>query len=157
MRQRIRAAGVLLYAVDSDQKIWVLLRTTADKGYSDFGGRRNSVDHTPLDTAIRKCVSESHQIFVEEQLRNAIDPNCYDHIKESSYYLYYAKIDKIDVNEMQSRDVEMQECHEYKWFPQDYDFIINQEDIKNPNPQSIHCRMSNIKNYIKRIQEKEHK
>ncbi|CAL5982602.1 Conserved_hypothetical protein [Hexamita inflata] len=152
---KIKAAGVLLYKVDDNGKIWILLRTTKNKGFSDLGGKNEpGVDRTPLDLAIRKCVSESCEIFEEEQLKQAIDPNFYDHIKESKYILYYAKIDDIDVNEMQSRDVEMQECHEYKWFPQDYNFIINKQD-EEPNAQHIHFRLFNLKKFIQKIVQKE--
>ncbi|CAL5986652.1 Conserved_hypothetical protein [Hexamita inflata] len=141
----IKAAGVLLYAVDSDQKIWVLLRTTKNKGFSDFGGKNEPSDQTPLDLAIRKCVSESCQVLEAQKLKEIIDPEFYDHIKGSKYILYYAKIDKIDLNEMQSRDVEMEGNHEFKWF------------LNGVAPK--HCRIAplNIIQRIKQLEEKERK
>ena len=102
--QSIKAAGILCYVYDDrkKKKIWLLRE---NNGYlTNTGGKTDSVDRNPLETAIRKTVEKTNgHLFSSyhdkrkcfETLWKSLNKqkNKIIYIKESNYLLFIFKLD----------------------------------------------------------------
>lgn len=84
-----KAAGILVYKIVQGQ-IYFLLRQAGNRGFSDFGGKREAVDSSPEDTAVRECFEETNGVFTKEYLYGMIKTSTY--IPQAKYRMYLIEI-----------------------------------------------------------------
>ena len=63
----VRAAGILVWTRKDDQVHRLFRRI--QKKYEDIGGKTDLIDQSPLDTAIRETVEETHVILRNRHAR----------------------------------------------------------------------------------------
>ena len=84
-----KAAGILIYKTEN-KKIHFLLRQSGGRGFSDFGGKREPIDMSPEDTAVRECFEETNGVFNKEFLYGMAGISIY--IPQAKYRMYLMEI-----------------------------------------------------------------
>ena len=83
----IRASGILFYVYDKvkKKKIWLLRREIKQSTfyYCDTGGKTDSVDKSPIDTAIRETIEETNGHLFSKKHSNK---KCYTTLKKLINY-----------------------------------------------------------------------
>lgn len=108
----IYAGGLLIYKVDEDNKIWILM--IKSKGsYEDFGGKVDIEDKSIIDTVIRESSEESNNLLDSEYLREKITKgDCSKLILDKCKYILY--IVKSSENDLLLRSEDFGDKEEYE-------------------------------------------
>lgn len=138
------SAGVLIYTIDEKGELWFLLGRDFKKKYSDFGGRKEESDLTPIDTASRECYEETCGVVMDRTtLKHKLEYAPIIRSKSYTYKEYFMYLLKIKYNDKYESDFDLvqssnildkidyyfREKNDIKWFSLQ-ELLYNKENLR---------------------------